>query len=118
MTHQPEPLTAPRTADAGRQMAQLRHVEGLVSEMAGTAPGSAEAALDEAARISAAYEAALPIVRRRFDALAAETTAWAAAGVAALLAAGRDASPPREAAGALAAELDLALVRLARLLRA
>ena len=44
---------------------------------------------------------ALPIVQRRFEALAAETALWAAAGVEALLAAG-DAAPPRAAAARLA----------------
>lgn len=120
MTHPSVPAPATVPVEAGRQVAQLRNVLTLVSEIAGqeTASGGAEAALDEAARFTAAYETAMPILQRRFDALAAETAAWAAAGVAALLAAGRGAEPPRAAAAALADELQKALARLATLLRA
>ncbi len=119
MTHQPAPLVAPALTDAGRQVAQLRQVLVLVGQIAGRepTPGDEDSALDENARIAAAYDDALPILRRRFDALAAETAAWAAAGVAALIAAGRDGEPPKAAAATLADELDHALARLGALLR-
>ena len=117
MTHQ-SPTHYPRTPiDAGRQVAQLRHVLRLVEELAGR-PGRAggqDAALDESARVSSAYDTALPIVRRRFDALAAETAAWSAAAVEALLAAGEGRTAP--AASRLAHELAKALNQLAKLLR-
>lgn len=116
MTHQAPPSPTPPGADPGRQVAQLRQALLLVRGIAGGAPsGASDAQLDEAARISAAYDGALPVVRRRFDALAAETAAWTASGVEALLAAGAE-RPARAAASRLAAELDAALVRLGRLL--
>lgn len=103
--------------DAGTQMAQLRHVLRLVEDLAGrsASAGSADAALDENATISTAYWDALPIVRRRFDALALETACWSTAAVEALLAAGDARSPA--AAGRLADELERALQELRRLLR-
>ncbi|HEY9553699.1 hypothetical protein [Allosphingosinicella sp.] len=116
MTHQSAPLS-PILADAGRQIAQLRQVRHLVGQIAGRSAVAGDSALDENARVAVAYDDAMPIVRRRFDALAAETAAWAAAGVAALIAAGRDGEPPKAAAAMLADELDRALARLAVLLR-
>jgi hypothetical protein len=103
--------------DAGRQLAQLRHVLALVEELAGRGPASADGddALDAGARISSVYWDKMPIVRRRFDALAAETVAWSAAGVEALLAAGDKRS--RAAARRLADELQSAVNTLTTLLR-
>ena len=117
MTHQAPPSSAPPGADPGRQVAQLREALRLVERIAGR-PESAspEDRLDEAARISEAYARALPIARRRFEALVAETALWAAAGVEALLAAG-DGTPPRVAAARLAATLERTLGELAALLR-
>ena len=89
MTHQSPPHKAMDGTDAGRQIAQLRHVLGLVEQIGGAPQSfSREQALDEAARVSGAYGEALPVVQRRFDAMAAEAAAWAAAGVEALVAAG------------------------------
>ncbi len=110
MTHQAPPPSALPGSDPGRQVAQLREALLLVSTIAGR-PASADAgdeALDEAARISAAYEAALPIVQRRFDALAAETAIWAACGVEALLTA-HARGPAKAAAGRLADEMHAGL---------
>ena len=85
----------------------------LVEEIAGRrgAPVG-DVLLEEAARLSDAYDRALPIVQRRFDALAAETASWAAAGVEALLVAARSGAP-RVAAERLALRLDRALGGLA-----
>jgi hypothetical protein len=115
MTHQPPRLDGASPADAGRQVAQLRQVLLLVEQIAGRGepPASAEAGLDEAARIVAAYGDSWPIVQRRFDALVAETVAWAAAGVEALTIGGG--SPA--AAARLADELALAIRDLLKLLR-
>ena len=117
MTHQAPPLPPTAGPDPGRQLAQLREALRLIQRIAGRpdAPGH-DHALDEAARLSATYDSALPVVQRRFEALAAETAIWAAAGVEALLAAGAD-TPPREAAARLAGQLDTALSDLAALLR-
>jgi hypothetical protein len=116
MTHQAPSSPAPPGADPARQVAQLREALRLVERIAGR-PESAtrEARLDEAARISDAYDRALPIARRRFEALAEESSIWAVAGVEALLVAGERA--PRGAAARLADALDRALAELAALLR-
>jgi hypothetical protein len=97
------------TADAGGEVAQLRQVLALVEELAGTAAEPDGEALDEAARISAAYGAALPIVQRRFDQEAASTARWAAAGLEALMTLEQRGWPVKPAAGKLAEELRKAL---------
>lgn len=116
MTHQAPASSVPSGADPARVVAQLREALRLVDRIAGR-PDSAsrEARLDEAARISDAYDRALPIVRRRFEALAEESSIWTAAGVEALLVAGDRA--PRGAAARLAAAIERALSNLAALLR-
>jgi hypothetical protein len=115
MTHQARPSPVPPGTDPGRQIAQLREALRLVERIAGRPDSGQELRLDEAARISEAYERALPIVRSRFDVIAAETAAWAAAGVEALLAAATS-IPPRAAAERLASALERALDQLGRLL--
>ena len=115
MTHQAPPSPVPPGFDPGRQVAQLLEVLRLVERIAGGAePAAPDGRLEEAARISEAYDRALPVARRRFEALAAETSVWAAAGVEALLIAGEDA--PRAAAARLAHSLDRALSEMAALL--
>lgn len=117
MTHQAPPSPASSDADPGRRIAQLREAQRLVEKIADRDPARGEdAALDEAARLSAAYDRAPPVARRRFDALAAETSIWAAAGVEALLAANDGADPPRLAAGRLAEAIEEALGDLSELL--
>lgn len=116
MTHQAPPPSAPPGADPGRQVAQLREALRLVERIAGRPDCAAdERRLDEAARISDAYDRGLPVARRRFEALAAESSVWVAAGVEALLAAGEPA--PRAAAARLARALEKTLSELADLLR-
>jgi hypothetical protein len=116
MTHQAPPSPASAGPDPGRQVAQLREALRLVERIAGEGRAPTDHGLDEAARISSAYDVALPVVQRRFEALAQETALWAAAGVEALLAAG-EADPPRAAAARLAQRLDWALSEMAALLR-
>jgi hypothetical protein len=114
MTQQ-APRYVPGSADAGAQIARLRQVLALVGELAG-GPGEApgDDAMDEAARISAAYEAAAPIDQKRFDALSGETARWAAAGVEALLKIEEAGLPVRVAAERVAEELRRALAELAQ----
>jgi hypothetical protein len=114
MTHQAPPSPASAGPDPGHQIAQLREALRLVERIAGE-ERTHDRALDEAARISSAYDIALPVVQRRFEALANETALWAAAGVEALLASG-DGTPSRAAATRLARQLDTALADLAALL--
>jgi hypothetical protein len=114
MTQQ-APLYVPGTADAGAQMARLRGVLALVEELAGQprrSPG--EGAMDEAARVSASYAAAVPIDQKRFDALAGETARWAAAGVEALLKLEEAGLPVAAAAERVAEELGKSLRELAQ----
>jgi len=115
MTHQAPPSPASPGPDPGRQVAQLREALRLVERLAGEERAH-DQALDEAAHISGAYDSALPVVQRRFEALANETALWAAAGVEALLASGNGA-PSRAAAVRLARQLDTALADLSALLR-
>lgn len=103
--------------DAGRQVAQLRHVLRLVEELSGVCaePAAGDAALDEAARISSLYQQVEPVVQRRFDTLAAAIASWSTAGVEALLAAGDERSPG--AIRRLADELRAGLEELSALLQ-
>ena len=118
MTHQAPPSSAPSGTDPGQQVAQLREALRLVERIAGMPepPDSRDFQLDEAAHISIAYDGALPVVQRRFETLAAETTDWAAAGVEALLIAAETA-PPQAAAARLAVQLERALNELTDLIR-
>lgn len=114
--HAPPPAPLPG-ADPGRQVAQLRELLRLVERIAGRADErSGDGPLDEAALLSEAYERALPVAQRRFDALQQETAAWAAAGVEALLSAAV-AAPPRAAAARLADRIQATLSDLAKLVR-
>jgi hypothetical protein len=118
MTHQSSDHHAVGRNDVGRQVAQLRHVLSLVGKIAGqdAVALAADDLLDENARIIGAYSNASSLVQRRFDAFAAETSAWAIAGIEALLAAGDGDGPPRAAATRLAADLETALRRMSKLL--
>jgi hypothetical protein len=114
MTHEWPTRYVPGAGDAGRRLAQLRGVLDLVQEVGGCQARS-DAALDESARLSSAYAAALPVVQKRFDALADQTEAWAAVAVEAL-AKGEDGAAPQAASAALAAELASALEQLSAIL--
>jgi len=117
MTHQSAASHAPAVADPGEQVAELRHVLELVERIAGLKErGSNDQALDEAARISAAYAEALPIAQRRFDLLAGEVTTWATSGIEALLVLQHRGQDPEAAAARLAEALAKALKRLAAIL--
>ena len=116
-----QPWTAadqPGLADAGAQVAQLRRILALVEEIAGRAAGDGDGALDEGARIAAAYEAALPIDRRRFDRAAWAAVAGASAGASALVTLEERGGPVGPAAGRLAEELRTRLRELADILSA
>ena len=103
-THRPSRFAAP-TEGAGRQVAQLAYLRSLVEQVAGRAheQSHTEDSLDRSAIVSAAYADALPVVAKRFDALAGETARWGADAVEAILAG--DGAPPQVAAGVLADEL-------------
>jgi ABC-type transporter Mla subunit MlaD len=113
MTHQSTHAYMPGLADAGGQVAELRQVLALVDEIAGRQSPAHHAGLDEAARVSAAYAHAAPVVQRRFDRLAGETAAWAATGVETLLRLSDGERPATAAAGVLGDALRKALKSLA-----
>jgi hypothetical protein len=112
MTHQAAYRYAPGLADAAGQIGQFRQILSLVDEVAGRGRAHSDPELDEAARISVAYENAPPVAQRRFDAIAEETERWAAAAVETLLRLRDQDRPHRAAAGRLAAELRLAIKRM------
>ena len=117
MTHQAAPSPNAPGYDPGRQFAQLHEALRLVERLAGRGGAEdRERRLDAAAQVSDAYDRALPIVQRRFDALAGETSVWVAAGVEALLAAGRK-GPAEAAARRLALRIEHALGELTALVR-
>src|SRR3954451_374781 len=117
MTQHDVPLYAPGLADAGGQVAQLREVLALIEEIAGArAQARGDAALEEAARVSAAYAAAPPAAQRRFDERAAAAARWAVAGVETLLALQEKGRPSKPPAAALAEALHRALSELSRML--
>lgn len=109
MTHEWPIRYVPGAGDAGHRLAQLREILSLVQEVGGCQ--AHDATLDEVARLSSAYATALPIVQKRFDALADQTEAWAAVAVEALANA-RDGAAPKPATEALAKELESALGQL------
>jgi len=112
MTDQAAHPYAPGLADAGAQVARLRQVLALVAEIAQTPGGGEDIALDEAARISVAYDRAPPIAQRRFDRLAEETERWAAVGVETLIALREREKPYAAAARRLADAIGAALDQL------
>lgn len=116
MTRQQHAFEDCRAADAGRHVARLRHMLGLARQIAGQDKAAGDAALDENARVSSAYDLAPPIVQRRFDTLVAETSCWASSAVDALASAKDPRSQPRVAAARLADELEYALGKIVRLL--
>jgi hypothetical protein len=117
MTHPQHAFPESGSNDAGRHYARLRHMQGLVERIAGREAAGSDAALDQGARISVAYEQSAPIAQRRFDTLVSEVSAWASSGVDALASTKDPRGQPRAAACRLADEIDQALGEMTRLLR-
>ena len=108
-------------ADAGRDLARLHHLSGLIAQMAGR-PAPAidrpiDQALDRNASVSGAYGSMSPVAQRRFDAMVAETLAWAVTGLDALARVKDPRHQPRAAARRLADDLERTLADIAALLR-
>jgi len=121
--HMPSPAPDPAEESAPQAIARLRSVLALVEEMAGGAPRGRvvidDSALDEISALTLSNAIASSVTRRRFDALARETAAFAAAGLAALMhhreRGGSDCAP---AAARLAAEMRRSISAMAAMLRA
>ena len=112
MTHQPRSIEAD---DPVRQLGQLRRVLRLVENVAGLDPSP-----ETEAQASRQLGDAMPVVQRRFNALAAEAATWTAIGAAALAGTNGAADAPlcasTAAAARLAEELRDAIRELERLL--
>jgi hypothetical protein len=116
MAHHAQAESVRGPIEAVQQVTQLLHVLGVVEQIAGRTDSDAATPADEHDRLGGAYEMAPALIRRRFDALADETSIWAAVGVEALLAARDAPAPPRAAAAHLADQLQTALQRMRKLL--
>lgn len=96
----------------GSQISELRAILGLVHTLAGNEGGIER---PEPADADIRYASAAPLVRRRFDALAAETAAFSATGLSALIG-GRERGDTRAAAAFLARTMDRAILRMEKML--
>ena len=106
------PLDSIEPADT--RLARLAEILALVERLAGDGGAMVATPADTAA----AYAAAGPIARRRFDALAAETAAFAAAGIEILLRQSETGGNGQPAAArCLAREMRAAIAELTRLLQ-
>jgi len=85
--YQPAAAESTEAADAGDQIARLHGILAVVERLGECAEQTPtpDHALEEAAQLSMAYADAPAIARRRFDALADDTAAYASAGVEALM---------------------------------
>lgn len=110
----PEPIKSAPIAAPAEQLAQLRAIQALVDELAGTARGYAPG---ESGDLDARYDIACPIAQSRFDALASETAAFAAAGLSALIAGQSAGAAGSAGAALLAREMDRAIRKMEALLR-
>lgn len=108
----PSPIVDVRPAPA-EQVAQLRAIRALVDELAGNAPAGSVAAHGDLDRL---YDRAPSIAQRRFDALAGETAAYAAAGLSALIAERGAGGTVAGAAAHLAREMERSIRRMETLL--
>lgn len=114
---QPTTIRADLSSVGAPAFGQLRAVLALVDRISGrqAQPADREALLHDDARLATAYHDAADVTRRRFDALAADAAAYAAAGIQALI--GRPSTPAtRAAAERLATELRRSLAAMAGLL--
>lgn len=100
--------SAASTDDAAQRLGRLVGALGLVEQLAGE---SGELPADPIA-IAAGYQQAGPIARRRFDALIAETAAFAAAGIEILLRQRQGRGECRVAAARLANEMRTAIAEM------
>lgn len=106
------PMADPRPAPA-EQIAQLRAIRALVDELAGNAPPGQQTARGD---LDLRYDRAPSIAQRRFDALAGETAAYAAAGLSALIAGRGAGGLVNGAAAHLAREMERSIRRMEMLL--
>lgn len=98
---------------ADQRLARLADVLALVERLSDDCGAPLVIGRD----MAAAYAAAGPIARRRFDARLAETAAFAAAGIEILLRQRQGAGDHRAAARRLAREMRTAIAELMRLIR-
>ncbi|WP_147417687.1 hypothetical protein [Sphingomonas cavernae] len=97
-----------------QHLTELRAIQALVNELADASipalPLVADPALDKR------YDSAAPLVQRRFDAVAGETAAYAAAGLTALIAGRRQGAGANAAAAHLAREMEKSIRAMEKIL--
>lgn len=91
----------------------MRAIRALVDELAGAPAGGAFESDEDLDR---RYDAASPIAQRRFDALAGEVTAYAAAGLSALITGRSSGGDVQGAAAHLAREMERSIRRMETLI--
>jgi cysteine synthase len=107
-----QPIADIRPAPA-EQIAQLRAIRALVDELAGNQPDAMVPVRHDLDRL---YDRAPSVARERFNALAGETAAYAAAGLSALIAGRGSGGSVTGAAALLAREMARSIRRMETLL--
>lgn len=97
-----------------QQIVELRTIQGLVRELAGMSGQEGGDAHEEA--LNCRYDGAPPLIQRRFDALAGEAAAFAAAGLSALIEGRQLGNGASAAAGHLAREMERSIHAMESLL--
>lgn len=108
----PSPAIAGAAPTPAEALAQLRAILALVTELGGVEPGLSPHADD----IGRRYDRASPVAQARFDSLAGETAAYAAAGLAALIAGRGHGAAANGGAAHLAREMERSIRRMEALL--
>ncbi|MCJ8156709.1 hypothetical protein [Sphingomonas sp. LaA6.9] len=97
-----------------QQLTELRAIQALVNELAGACLPTPFATADVA--FDTRYDSAPPLVQRRFDAVAGETAAYAAAGLTALIAGRKQGAGATAAAAHLAREMEKSIRAMEKIL--
>lgn len=97
-----------------QQLTELRAIQTLVNELAGIATLSENN--DPNPELDTRYDSAPPLAQRRFDAVAGETAAFAAAGLTALIAGRRQGAGANAAAAHLAREMERSIRAMEKIL--
>jgi len=97
-----------------QQIVELRAIQGLVRELAGLPPP--QGAEDSGETANRLYDSAPPLVQSRFDALASEAAAIAAAGLSALIEGRQLGTGASAAAAHLAREMERSIQAMENIL--
>lgn len=114
MTQISQPLVPENRPSPAEQLTELRAILALVNELAGASIPVAPEPYDHA--VDKRYDSAAPLVQRRFDAVAGETAAYAAAGLTALIAGRKQGAGASAAAAYLAREMEKSIHAMEKIL--